>query len=608
MAVVYRSLVATAKLQPTLNLCLEAKAVQFLEFMTQIYQYSGDAFLSDLGLTTDKSLADFVQSIVVLISSPSLAIIKAAMGMLRYLIVSCSQKSRLALVKADLISQLIVTLHPLSLSFADAVDIHTRLITIIDTSVTIATPDGLSRLKIKDGNGQQNVHETVLKQVLAHSEKYIWHLCVNRYSIIDGEQSKYFLLLLINLLQICPSYQPTMEFILHMPIFVTIPSCLTFIETDESIYWFLASVIVMQQEWNKTRGEERQTSKEVHRMLRMEGIEDLIEAKLRNDQKAYFGKCAVAKSIEWNNQLGMNLPKLLRIVTLSRQSPSVVAALSFTTHTLPLPSASPSPPTPSHSPLPLPLHPHPPTPLCLSLTTHTLPLPSASPSPPTPSLSPLPLPLHPHPPTPLCLSLTTHTLPLPSASPSPPTPSHSPLPLLSTHTSHSLCLSLTTHTLPLPLPLPHHPRPPTPLCLSLSTHTLPLPSASPSPPTPSHSPLPLPHHPHPPTPLCLSLFAKPTPTGLERRARLLFPDFSETNTSQSSGVQKIRPTEHRHRRHRGLPRRLHSRRDSGWTHDIVAFTHSMCRYCLVTPRTAGDTEVPVDSVRVKSEIGTGSSE
>ncbi|KAK2941474.1 hypothetical protein BLNAU_23621 [Blattamonas nauphoetae] len=324
--------------------------------------------------------------------------------------------------------------------------------------------------------------------------------------------------------------------------------------------------------------------------------------------------------------------------------PPSLLCLSLTTHTLPLPSASPSPPTPSLSPLPFPHHPRPPTPLCLSLSTHTLPLPSTSPSPPTPSHSPLPLPHHPHPPTPSA-SLTTHTL-------------HSPLPLpLHPHPPSLLCLSLTTHALPLssaspspptpshsPLPLPHHPHPPTPLYLSLTTHTLPLPSASPSPPTPSLSPLPLPHHQHPPSPLCLSL----TKLGVMRTGICSF----EANTLRSSASLLVALANNTSTDDTLSPHtspnqpQPHSRegRDCCWltsakptqaspavcgrsdrqntdtadlaashvvstvaailadTHHIVAFADSMHRCCLVTPRTAGDTEVPVDSARVEPDI------
>ncbi|KAK2942016.1 hypothetical protein BLNAU_23055 [Blattamonas nauphoetae] len=230
------------------------------------------------------------------------------MKILEHLFVWCSPHVRITLVKTDLIPQIIVTLNPLSLSFSEALDIHTNLMSIITKSVWLATPFGLRDLGITDRNEQQSVHETVLTQVLVPSEQYIWHLGVNRFSIIDGSQSWYFLDILARLLEVCIYHQPTMEFVLHMPAFVTIPSCLTFFEYDYSIWYFLDNMNHTQQKWNKTTGEVRHMWKTVHRRLRMEGIGDVMEEKLRNDKNRNEGRRIVDKSIRWNNLQGINLP------------------------------------------------------------------------------------------------------------------------------------------------------------------------------------------------------------------------------------------------------------------------------------------------------------
>ncbi|KAK2952977.1 hypothetical protein BLNAU_11966 [Blattamonas nauphoetae] len=309
-AVVFRSLVATVKLQSALDDSLEAKTVKFLESVDAKDEDSADAFLASLASMSDNSPTDFVQSIVVLISSTNQAITTTAMEMLDSLIWNCSKRIRLSLVKADLIPRLINTLNPLSLSFAEAVDIHTDLMRIIFNSLWLASPDGLSLLEIEYDDEQQDVQETILKQVVAPSEKHICHLCVNRYSIIDGDQSASFLRLLARLLEISSSYQPTMEFVLHMPVFLTIPSCLTFFEKDSSIWTFLDVLIDIQRECDEEMREERQMWKKIQRMLRMEGIEDAIEEKLRNDRNGRFGVWMFLSLIEWNNLLGMNLPEL----------------------------------------------------------------------------------------------------------------------------------------------------------------------------------------------------------------------------------------------------------------------------------------------------------
>ncbi|KAK2953278.1 hypothetical protein BLNAU_11741 [Blattamonas nauphoetae] len=216
---------------------------------------------------------------------------------------------RLALVKADLIPQLINTLNPQCLSFSEAVGIHVNIITIITNSLLLATRAGLATLQCEDDDEEQTVYETILRQVLVPSEQYICHLCKNRFSIVDGEQSMCFLDLLVQHLKLSSSYQPAMDFVLHMPVFLSIPSCFAFFENDNSIWSFLICMNNDQREWHETMGEVRQMWPTMHRMLRMEGIEDAIEEKLRNDQRTSFGGDIVVDSMEWNNQLGMNLPR-----------------------------------------------------------------------------------------------------------------------------------------------------------------------------------------------------------------------------------------------------------------------------------------------------------
>ncbi|KAK2944936.1 hypothetical protein BLNAU_20112 [Blattamonas nauphoetae] len=231
------------------------------------------------------------------------------MKMINSLIFFCSAEVLHALVNADLFPQLVISLNPLSLPFAEAVDSHMNVMRVITNSLWLSTPDGLEQLEIEDNDRQQTVHETILKQVILPSEKYIWHLWTNRFSIIDGEQSLHFLDLLAHLLQISPYYEPTMAFIVNMHIFLTIPSCLTFFEKDDSINYFLTYMVDVQQNWNEKRGAERQMWMPVHRMLRTEGLEDVIEEKLRTDRKEYFGRSIVYHSIKWNNLLCMNLPE-----------------------------------------------------------------------------------------------------------------------------------------------------------------------------------------------------------------------------------------------------------------------------------------------------------
>ncbi|KAK2954259.1 hypothetical protein BLNAU_10758 [Blattamonas nauphoetae] len=183
------------------------------------------------------------------------------MKMIRTLVWRVSATVHFTLVQADLIPQIVNTLNPQCLSLVEVENIHTCLSHVIRSSLAFSTPSGLSELKVEDGNEQQAVHETVLKQVLMPSEKY---LC-----------------------------------------------CLTFIENDESIFYFLTYMIDAQREANKKMEEVLQMWKTVHRTLRMEGYCDMIEQRLRNNQNKFDGRWIVFRSIGWKNLQGMNLPPYL---------------------------------------------------------------------------------------------------------------------------------------------------------------------------------------------------------------------------------------------------------------------------------------------------------
>ncbi|KAK2954379.1 hypothetical protein BLNAU_10711 [Blattamonas nauphoetae] len=66
-------------------------------------------------------------------------------------------------------------------------------------------------------------------------------------------------------------------------------------------------ILTSQREWNTTRGDQRQMGKTLHRLLRMEGIDDVVEAKLRNDRNDFYGNWFVANSIQWSNLQALNL-------------------------------------------------------------------------------------------------------------------------------------------------------------------------------------------------------------------------------------------------------------------------------------------------------------
>ncbi|KAK2955505.1 hypothetical protein BLNAU_9552 [Blattamonas nauphoetae] len=305
--VIFRSLVATIKFQPTLDVSLEEKAVRFLESVSPYHEESDVDLLNSLATFSDESMTDFVQDIVVLISPANQLITATTIELMDNLILLCSYDIRFALIKADLIPRLINTLNPQSFSISDCEDMHTCLMGIITNSFRLAGPNRVSEVEIEDDDERKSVHETVLKQVLSPSEKSVGHLCTNPTSIVDGDQSKRFLIFLARLLRMSPYHQPIMDLCIELPIVLAIPSCLTIFEKDEPIWDFLLEMVKSQREWNKQGGVQQHMWRTVDRMLRMEDIEDVIEQWQLNDQHRSYGGLIAFLSMEWNNLLGTNI-------------------------------------------------------------------------------------------------------------------------------------------------------------------------------------------------------------------------------------------------------------------------------------------------------------
>ncbi|KAK2964062.1 hypothetical protein BLNAU_1143 [Blattamonas nauphoetae] len=154
-AVVFQSLVATVKSQPALDDSLEAKAVKLLEYVIPNDFFSAVTFLRNFASSFDDTLTNFVQSIVVLVSSPSNGITTASMKILRNLITGCSAKVHQSLIQVDLIPKIITTLNPQSVSLSDCEQIHTCLIRVISWLFWMATPARLVYLEIEGLDEQQ---------------------------------------------------------------------------------------------------------------------------------------------------------------------------------------------------------------------------------------------------------------------------------------------------------------------------------------------------------------------------------------------------------------------------------------------------------------------
>ncbi|KAK2963567.1 hypothetical protein BLNAU_1610 [Blattamonas nauphoetae] len=189
---------------------------------------------------------------------------------------------------------------------SDAEDIHSQLMNIVNCTLFILSPAGLTTLKISHPSEQQALCEAVLTQILIPSNDYIAHLCAHRYSIVDGLQSSRTMLFLAKIIKVCPSHEQIMDYVLKLPIFLTIPSLMTFFESDGMNLDTLRSMILTERGWANVGGELLEKRKMVLRLLRNEGFEAIVEQRLKNDINGGEGQNLVKRTVEWNNLLGMN--------------------------------------------------------------------------------------------------------------------------------------------------------------------------------------------------------------------------------------------------------------------------------------------------------------
>ncbi|KAK2953282.1 hypothetical protein BLNAU_11745 [Blattamonas nauphoetae] len=229
------------------------------------------------------------------------------MKLLRDLIYRCSDKIRLALVKADLVPQLINTLNLQYLFFAEVVDIRSYLMCILSRIVWLSTPVGLAHLRCKDDDDKQSVRETILdrgRETVDHFHEFSYQTPPNMSSLSFAEAVDIH----VSLLQI-----------IIYPLLLATPDGLKNLRNEDNYEQqavhetVLQQVLVpsenTQQEWNIPRGNKRQMGKAVDQMLRMEGIEDASEGRLRNDRNGTWGGDILDKSISWSNTHDMNLPR-----------------------------------------------------------------------------------------------------------------------------------------------------------------------------------------------------------------------------------------------------------------------------------------------------------
>ncbi|KAK2942863.1 hypothetical protein BLNAU_22224 [Blattamonas nauphoetae] len=219
----------------------------------------------------------FVKSIATLISTSNQRIIESTIEMLESQLWKCDHDLKLNLLDTDLIPHLLTSLHAPSISFTGAKDIHSRLISILDSFLMSVIPTILITVRQTEPDRRLQIYGTVLKQVLVPSEQYCRYLCACRFSIVEGGQADNFVSLLARLIEICPEHHPTRDFVLALPVSFAISSCLMSIECQVAMFKLMSGMVDALIDQIDESPQLRQSKAIILRSLKMEGFDDVVE-------------------------------------------------------------------------------------------------------------------------------------------------------------------------------------------------------------------------------------------------------------------------------------------------------------------------------------------
>ncbi|KAK2944216.1 hypothetical protein BLNAU_20885 [Blattamonas nauphoetae] len=308
---IYCSLLNLVKADYPFDDALQDKAIRFLKILgpQRGRQDQANQLVTDLVPSSAGSHAGFVESILTLLSSPHSNVVAAALSFLYRITASSSTEIRCRLVESDLISKVLATFRPHTMSIARNEAIIDDLNIIVRDCLFLADPYYLRELSITAAFSQFTHREMIFQKVVLPLSQYVAFLISNRL-FLNEDLLDSFMSLLTVLFQIGPFHRPTLDFVVASPIVMAFSSCLSFVE-DESTLWFILRDIAQSLgECTEYGPEVVQSAKRMMQALFSEGFEDTLEQMLMNDKDEYSGFCLVRDCHDFTQLLGSNVEKL----------------------------------------------------------------------------------------------------------------------------------------------------------------------------------------------------------------------------------------------------------------------------------------------------------
>ncbi|KAK2955924.1 hypothetical protein BLNAU_9084 [Blattamonas nauphoetae] len=184
--VIFHSLVAMTRDDYPFDEAQQKKAVNFLYHITPGYSknFHGADMINTFLDSTNGSHTEFIDTVMVLLSSSIKDISFGVLGFLDYLLPSLAPSHRFLLSEGDLIPKIMNIIKPHTLPLDGNELPHTDLVSIVNSMLFVSTPTAVDYLARTYKMSDQEIHSTILKYVIQPATPYLKHI----YSSSDFAQ------------------------------------------------------------------------------------------------------------------------------------------------------------------------------------------------------------------------------------------------------------------------------------------------------------------------------------------------------------------------------------------------------------------------------------
>ncbi|KAK2957804.1 hypothetical protein BLNAU_7238 [Blattamonas nauphoetae] len=306
---IYCSLVTLVNADYPFDNILQDRAARFSKNLEPRFGDHDHAakLVTDLVPSSTGPSSGFVASIVTLLSSPHSTVVAAALSFLsKTNRVLSKLPLRLHLVESDIVTKVLATVQPHTLTICGNKAIFDNLNNVIANCLYLASPSSLGELGKIAAVDSFNHREMIFQKVVLPSSQFVTFLISNRRTL-SGDLLHSFMSLLGAFLGICPYHHPTLEFVLASPIAMAFSSCLTHVEDKHCLWVTHFNINFSLNLWTTEGPEVAQSAKRMMQALISECSEDTLEQTLRNEKRGIYGIHVDNICLSLSKLLGLNV-------------------------------------------------------------------------------------------------------------------------------------------------------------------------------------------------------------------------------------------------------------------------------------------------------------